>query len=96
MAEIPELSRLEAEILIAVNHCGWYAELWFPWVERDLLNFGSDESLDEEVWAAVVHLIDRKILRVAPSNRPPFVPQPWEPTPEGLAQARRLLGRPPY
>jgi hypothetical protein len=95
MAESPALSRLEAEILIAVDHCGWHPELWFPIVQHDLLNFASDERSDK-VWAAIVHLIHRGMLREAPTDRPPFVPQDWEPTPEGLGEARCLLGRPPY
>jgi hypothetical protein len=84
------LSELEAQILIAVNHCGWHAELWFPCVQHDLLNFASPEP-DGVVWAAIVGLIIRGVLREAASGRPPFVPPDWEPTPETLAEARHLL-----
>jgi hypothetical protein len=82
---------LEAEILIAVNHCGWHAELWFPIVQRELLNFASDEP-DDLIWTAILGLINREILREATSEHPAFVP-PWEPTPEALKEAGDILSR---
>jgi len=41
----------ESEILVAINQVGWYAYLWFPVVERESMNFGSEAS-DEEVHVA--------------------------------------------
>ena len=38
------LSVLESGILVAIDHVGWYAYLWFPVVYREVLNFGSDAS----------------------------------------------------
>jgi len=51
-----ELSALEAEILMTVDHIGWYACLWFPIAHREMLNSGSDAS-DQQVHAAFASLI---------------------------------------
>ena len=58
-----ELSVLEAEILVTIDHIGWYAYLWFPIVYRGVLNFGSDAS-DEQVHAAFASLIRKGALLV--------------------------------
>jgi len=58
-----ELSVLEAQILVAIDHVGWYAYLWFPIVYRDVMNFGSDAT-DEQVHAAFANLIRKSALVV--------------------------------
>ena len=59
-----ELSVLEAQIVVAINHVGWYAYLWFPVVQREVMNFGSDAP-DQEVHAAFASLIRKGALVVA-------------------------------
>jgi hypothetical protein len=49
-------SVLEAKILVAIDNIGWYAYLWFPVIQRAILNFGSDAP-EEQVHAAIVGLI---------------------------------------
>jgi hypothetical protein len=72
------LTGLEADILQSIEHAGWHAHLWFPVVERKLLNFGSDVP-DQEVHAAVVALVRKGTLVHADPEgwRPPnFSPAP--------------------
>jgi len=59
-----ELSVLEAQILVTINSVGWYAYLWFPVVQREVMNFGSDAP-DEEVHAAFARLIRKAAIVVA-------------------------------
>ena len=58
------LSVLEAQILVAIDHAGWYAYLWFPIVYREVLNFGSDAP-DKEIHAAFASLIRKGALVVS-------------------------------
>lgn len=58
-----DLSVLESEILVTIDHIGWHAYLWFPVVYREVLNFGSDAS-DEQVHAAFGSLVRKKALLV--------------------------------
>jgi hypothetical protein len=72
------LTGLEANILQSIEQVGWHAHLWFPVVERKLLNFGSDVP-DQEVHAAVVGLVRKGTLVYADPEgwRPPnFGPAP--------------------
>jgi len=64
MAEGFHFSVVEADILVAIDHVGWYAYLWFPVVEREILNLGTRAS-DEEVHAAFVSLIRKGALLVS-------------------------------
>lgn len=57
------LTVLESEIVVTIDHIGWYAYLWFPVVYREVLNFGSSAS-DEQVHAAFGSLIRKKALTV--------------------------------
>ena len=82
------LSVLEADVLVAIEHVGWYAYLWFPIVQRDVLNFGSDDP-DDEVHAAFASLI-RKGLLVLTQDSPGGVPQ-WSPAIGALEIARETL-----
>ena len=84
-----DLSTLEAQVLVAIDHVGWYAYLWFPTVHRETLNFGSDAP-DEAVHAAFASLIKKCALEVA-QNAWGEVPQ-WNPAPGALAAARAALG----
>jgi len=54
-------SELEAKILVTIDNIGWYAYLWFPIIERAILNFGSDAP-EEEVHVALVGLIRKGVL----------------------------------
>ncbi len=92
--ELSNLSNLEARIIKAIDHCGWYADLWFPIVPRDMMDFAPDNP-EEEVHAAFVGLIRRGLLV---ENIPPHPPGgidikagDWEPTPEALAAAIALV-----
>jgi hypothetical protein len=91
-----ELSTLEAEILNAVNHLGWYADLWFPFVQREVLNFAA-ENPEEEVHAALVGLIRKGLLErivATPAHGGLDVQTPkWQPSKEAFAAAKALLDR---
>jgi hypothetical protein len=82
------LSVLEADILVAIDHVGWYAYLWFPIVQREVMNFGSEEP-DEEVHAAFASLIRKGALVTTPSN-PGEIPE-WIPAPGAVETARETL-----
>jgi hypothetical protein len=82
------LSALEADVLVAIEHVGWYAYLWFPIVQRDVLNFGSNDP-DDEVQAAFASLI-RKGALVLTQDSPGGVPQ-WSPAIGALEIARETL-----
>jgi len=57
----PELSALESEIVRTIRNVGWYTQLWFPIVQRELLGFDCDVA-DEQVHSAVVNLIHKNVL----------------------------------
>lgn len=82
------LSVLEADVLVAIDHVGWYAYLWFPIVQREVLNFGSENS-DQEVHAAFASLI-RKGALVMTHNNPGDLSE-WSPAPGALDSARETL-----
>lgn len=83
-----QLSLLESDVLVAIDHVGWYAYLWFPVVQREVLNFGS-KNRDEEVHAAFASLI-RKGALISTEKHPAEVPE-WSPAPKALAIARDTL-----
>jgi hypothetical protein len=83
-----QLSVLEADILVAIDHVGWYAYLWFPIVQREVLNFGS-ENFDEEVHAAFASLI-RKGALISIQKHPAEAPD-WSAAPKALEIARDTL-----
>jgi hypothetical protein len=68
-----ETSVLETEIIRAAQAVSWYAGLWFPVVQRQLLNIHVDAT-DEQLHAAVVSLIEKHSL--VPIN--PYLPYSWE------------------
>ena len=82
------LSVLEADVLVAIDHVGWYAYLWFPIVQREVMNFGP-ENPDEEVHAAFASLI-RKGALVMTHNDAGEIPE-WCPAPGALDTARETL-----
>jgi hypothetical protein len=82
------LTLLEADVLVTIDHVGWYAYLWFPIVQREVLNFGSDQP-DEEVHAAFASLIRKGVLVVTQEN-PGDLPQ-WSPATRSLEIARETL-----
>jgi len=79
------LSVLESEIVVAIDHVGWYAHLWFPVVYREVLNFGSDAS-DESVHIAFGSLIRKGALVIA-HEKCGEVPE-WELAPGALEEAK--------
>lgn len=83
-----DLSVLEAGILVAINHVGWFAYLWFPIVYREVLNFGSDAS-DEQVHAAFASLIRKGALLVH-QEKCGEIPE-WELAPGVLEIARNVM-----
>src|SRR5713101_2869383 len=60
-ANRPELSALESEIVRMIRNVGWYTQLWFPIVQRELLGFDYHVA-EEEVHSAVVNLIHKNVL----------------------------------
>jgi hypothetical protein len=78
------LSVLESRILVAIDHVGWHSYLWFPTVQREVLNFGSDEP-DEEVHAAFASLIRKGALQVKTEGND--FPE-WSAAPGALEVAR--------
>jgi len=74
--------------LVTIDHVGWYSYLWFPIVQREVLNFGSDEP-DEEVHAAFASLI-RKGALVLTKENPDEIPQ-WSPATGEVEIARETL-----
>jgi hypothetical protein len=82
------LSVLEADVLVAIEHVGWYAYLWFPIVQREVLNFGSNDP-DEKVHAAFASLIRKGALKLTREN-PGGIPQ-WSPATGALEIARDIL-----
>ncbi len=60
---LEDLSDTEIEVLKAVDHVGWYGQLWFPGVFRDALDF-PDGPDDEEIHRALNALIRSGYLEV--------------------------------
>ncbi len=81
-------SVVEAAILEAIDHVGWYAYLWFPVVYREVLNFPL-EAPDEQVHAAFGSLIRKGALQVTPSKQGE-IPQ-WGAAHGALEVARNVL-----
>ena len=79
------LSVLEGEILVAIDHVGWYAYLWFPTVYREVLNFGS-QTPDEQVYSAFSSLI-RKGALVVEQEKWGDIPD-WTLAPGALEEAK--------
>jgi hypothetical protein len=50
-------------VLTAIEHVGWYGQLWFPTVDRDDLNL-PDGPTDDELRAALFALIDSGVVEV--------------------------------
>ena len=71
---------------MAIAHVGWYAHLWFPIVQREVLNFGS-ENPDQEVHAAFASLIRKGALVM---THPGDLPE-WSPAAGALDTARETL-----
>lgn len=80
------LSLLEAQVIRAIDHVGWFAYLWFPKVQRELMNFGSDE-VEERVHSTLVGLTRRGLLVV--TEEADECPQ-WNPTAVALEAAANL------
>lgn len=71
-----DVTYLESQILLAIENEGWFAYLWFPFVERELLNFGSDAP-DENIQRAILNLIRKQSLAPRhdePGDRPDWLP----------------------
>ena len=86
-----DVTHLEAHILLAIDHIGWYAHLWFPIVHREALNFGS-HAPDDEIHRAFLSLIRKNAL--APIHDKPGDMPDWLPAPEAFRTAvYKALGR---
>ncbi len=89
-----QLSVLEANILVTIDNIGWYAYLWFPVIQREILNFGSDAP-EEQVHAALVGLIRKGALVNTKANTPPaeidLDPPMWILAPGALESAFESL-----
>jgi hypothetical protein len=67
------LPPLESEILRSVREISWANQLWFPVVQRHMLELHSDAH-DEDIHAAVASLIEKRAL--VPIS--PYLPFSWE------------------
>jgi hypothetical protein len=89
-----QLSVLEAEILVTIDNIGWYAYLWFPIIQRAILNFGSDTP-EEQVHGALVGLIRKgalvDTLAKAPAKEIDLDPLQWTLAPGALESALEML-----
>ena len=83
-----ELSVLEAQILVTIDHVGWYAYLWFPIIYRQVMNFSSDAP-DEQVHAAFATLI-RKGALVVTQEKWSEIPE-WKLAPGVLEIAKDVM-----
>ncbi|HKR86032.1 MAG TPA: hypothetical protein VJS37_17865 [Terriglobales bacterium] len=81
------LPLLEGDVLAAIDHVGWYAYLWFPIVQRDVLHFGSEDP-DEEVHAAFASLIRKRALLKKPGEIPERTRAPGALETAGNTQSR--------
>ena len=87
-------SELEAKILVTIDNIGLYAYLWFPIIERAILNFGSDAP-EEEVHVALVGLIRKgALVDTLATTRPEEIdldPPQWTVAPGALGSALDVL-----
>ena len=85
---------LEAKILVTIDNIGWYAYLWFPIIQRAILNFGSDAP-EEQVHAALVGSIRKGALVDTLAKAPPkeidLDPPQWILAPGALESALETL-----
>jgi hypothetical protein len=79
-----DISYLESLILLAIDHLGWYAYLWFPIVHREDLNFGS-HAPDFEIHRAFLRLVRKGAL--VPGHDGPGDQPNWLPSPETFRTA---------
>jgi hypothetical protein len=87
-----QLSDLEAWILETVDNIGWYAYLWFPVIQREVLNFGAIDTPDEEVYAAFSGLVRKAALVQSPSVKWEGTGGPeWRPDRRALVIAQEIL-----
>ncbi len=56
-------SETQIQVLKAIEGTGWYGQLWFPTVARDVINFPDGPS-DDEIHAALFSLIDSGVLEI--------------------------------
>ena len=78
LASPGDVTYLESHILLAIDNGGWFAYLWFPFVERELLNFGP-KAPDQEIQRAILNLIRKGSLlpeHDEPGDRPTWLPAP--------------------
>jgi hypothetical protein len=75
---------LESQIILAVEHLGWFSYLWFPIVHRYYLNFGSNAP-DADVHRAFPSLIRKRAL--IPIHEGPGDKSDWQPEPSALKAA---------
>lgn len=86
-----DVTYLESHILLAIDHIGWFAYLWFPVVHREYLNFGS-LAPDSDIYRAFTSLI-RKGALVPNHDEHGNMPD-WLPSPEALrTTVYKALGR---
>ncbi|SRR5258708_40034262 len=60
---LEDLSDTQIEVLKAIDHVGWYGQLWFPAVFREALNL-PDGPDDEEIHTALHSLIKSGHLEI--------------------------------
>jgi hypothetical protein len=86
-----EITYLESQIILAIDHLGWFSFLWFPIVHREALNFGSNAP-DEYVHRAFPSLIRKHAL--IPIHEEPGDRPDWQPEPNAFKTAvYKALGR---
>jgi hypothetical protein len=91
LASPGDVTYLESLILLKIDHEAWFAYLWFPFVERELLDFGS-HAPDDEIQRAILNLM-RKGSLVPEHDEPCDMPK-WLPCGEAFKTAvYKALGR---
>jgi hypothetical protein len=87
-----DLTEIEIAILRALDHVGWCADLWFPIVQRDMMNFGVSAT-EEEIHSSFLRLLRdgliREVRAETKSGQPDVVASSWEPDPDALAELQR-------
>jgi hypothetical protein len=68
---------IEKYVLMAIDHIGWFSNLWFPRVFREALNFPEGPT-DQEIQSALLRLIEAGALQAGQLAAGEFV-QSWDP-----------------
>lgn len=83
-----DVTQVESEIILAIDHIGWFSFLWFPIVHSHRLNLGS-RATDAAIHRAFPCLIRKRAL--IPIHEKPGDKPDWQPEPKALKVASRAM-----